>query len=886
MKNHIGPRMNANEREWGKLFYSRSFAFIRGPNIFAFLLLAALSHAAVPTPKEHLGYEPGADYKLADYNDIITYFQKLARASDRILLSEFGKTAMGKPMYIAYISAPENLKKLDQYRQISRRLALGEPAEEEARKLAAQGKAIVWIDSGLHASEVSPAQHAPELAYRMVTGEDAETQAIRRDVILLQVPVINPDGLNMISHWYRENVGTPYETAPLPFLYQKYAGHDNNRDWFMLNLAETRAVSKLLFQDWFPQILYNQHQAPQFPARIFVPPYAEPLNPNIPSAVMEGINAIGMAIKERMAREDKPGILSYLGYDAWWNGGLRSVPAFHNMHGILTEVANNSYATPRTYKVSEFPDDFTNGMSTREPSMFYERPWMGGKWGVRNAIEYMLTADFAILNLAAARHSDYLFKSYQLGRQAIERGKTAEPYAYVIPAEQWDRPTAVEMLERLAAAGIEVRRSRAPFEAGGKSYAAGSYVLPASQPFRAYLVDLLEPQVYPALGVGSNGRPKRPYDIAGWTLPMQMGVQVDRIVDRFQADLAPETGFKSEGAVKGDGPVVILDHKENAAFFGVNFLLGRNEKVQLAATGEIVLDSPYLENRGRVENFARQFGFTVELRAEAPAKMIYELKQPRVALYQPWVANADEGWTEWLLDHYGIGYTPIHNDDFRKGDLRRRFDTIILASQSARSILHGARDGEYEESEGGAKLKTILVQRPQYAGGIELDGLDQLDRFVKDGGTLIALDSATELPIEYFALPVKNVVKSSGNRFYSPGSLLRVTVDTTSPLAFGSPKNAIVFSSGGEAFTITLAPAYNRGDREIHPVVSFAAKDLLASGWVSGEKQVHRKHALVEARHGKGRVILFAFRPQFRGQSYGAFKFLLNAIYLGSAQPL
>ncbi len=262
--------------------YRCSSVFIRGPKILPLLLLAALANAAVPTPKEHLGYEPGADYKLADYNDIITYFQKLARSSDRILLSEFGKTAMGKPMYIAYISSPENLKKLDQYREISRRLALGEPAEAEARKLAAQGKAIVWIDSGLHANEVSPAQHAPELAYRMVTGEDAETQAIRRDVILLQVPVINPDGLDMISHWYRGNVGTPYETAPLPFLYQKYAGHDNNRDWFMLNLAETRAVSKLLFQDWFPQILYNQHQAPQFPARIFVPPYAEPLNPNIP----------------------------------------------------------------------------------------------------------------------------------------------------------------------------------------------------------------------------------------------------------------------------------------------------------------------------------------------------------------------------------------------------------------------------------------------------------------------------------------------------------------------------------------------------------------------------------------------------------------------------
>src|SRR5260370_123547 len=603
---------------------------------------------------------------------------------------------------------------------------------------------------------------------------------------------------------------------------------------------------------------------------------------------MEGITLIGMAIKERFARENKPGILSYLGYDAWWNGGLRSVPAFHNMHGILTETAGNLYATPRTYTPAEFPSRFTNGVATREPSMFYERPWMGGKWGVRDAIEYMLSADFAILELAAARREDYLMKSYQMARQSIESGKRGKPYAYVIAANQWDRPTAIEMLERLAQSGIEVRRSRSPFQAGGKSYAQGSYVLLAAQPFRAYLVDLLEPQAYPSLGTGANGKTKKPYDIAGWTLSMQMGVQVDRVQDRFEADLAPEPELKSEGVVVGDGPVVILDHKENAAVFAMNFFLGRNEQGRLASTGEIQIDSPYLENRSRVENFARQFGITVQLRAQAPAKIIYELKQPRLARYQSWVANPYECWTEWLLDHYGIAYTPIHNDDVRKGDLRRRFDSIILASQTAGSILHGARDGEYgndRASRGEGKVTVINVQRPEYVGGIGVEGAAQLERFTREGGRLIALDNATELPIQYFSLPVKNVVSGDGDSgFYSPGSLLRVTVDTAHPLAFGMPKNAIVFSSGGEAFEITLAPAYNHGDREIHGVASFATKDLLASGWVSGEKQVYGKHALVEARYGRGRVVLFGFRPQFRGQSYGAFKFLLNAIYLGSAQ--
>ncbi len=395
---------------------------------------------------------------------------------------------------------------------------------------------MVWIDSGLHATEVAPAQHAPELAYRMVTGETAEIRNIRQNVILMQVPVINPDGLDWVVQWYRSNVGTPYEAAPLPWLYQKYSGHDNNRDWFMLNLDETRHNTRLLFREWFPQIVYNQHQAPPFPARIFVPPYAEPLNPHVPAAVMEGINLIGAAIKERFAREGKPGILSYFGFDAWWNGGLRSVPAFHNMHGILTETALNSYATPRTYDPAQFPASFANGMPTREPSIFYERPWNGGRWGTREAIEYMLTADFAILKLAAERRSDYLWKSYQMAREAIDTGARGNPYAYLIAPDQWDSAAALEMLERLTQAGVQVRRARAPFRAADREYPVGTYVLPAAQPFRAYLMDLLEPQKYPELK-------KAPYDIAGWTLPMQMGVAAVRVDEKFSADMVPGERF-------------------------------------------------------------------------------------------------------------------------------------------------------------------------------------------------------------------------------------------------------------------------------------------------------------------------------------------------------
>ncbi len=503
----------------------------------AVFLCADVCRAAVPAPRESLGFAPGDAKKLADTAQIFGYFQSLAKSSDRIRLVEFGKSSLGKPMYVAFLSDPENLRRLDRWREISRRLALGEASESEARALAEEGKAIVWIDSGLHASEVAPAQQAPELAYRILTGEDAETRAIRRDVILLQVPVINPDGLDWVAHWYMQNVGTPYELSPLPWNYQKYAHHDNNRDWFMLNLPETRAVTRLLFQEWFPQIVYNQHQAPPFPARIFIPPYAEPLNPNIPAAVMEGINAIGATMKERFARENKPGVLSYWGFDGWWNGGLRSVPAFHNMHGILTETAGSTLGTPRKYDADDFAPAFANGMPTSQPSIFYENPWRGGKWGVREAIDYMLTADYAILTYAAARRSDFLLKSWQMARAAIDAGNRGGPYAYVLAPQQWDRPTAMEFLERLSAAGIVVERARGAFQAGGKSYPDGTFVLRAGQPFRPYLVDLVEPQKYPELRAGATGPTKKPYDIAGWTLSMQMGVALDRVNERFDANL-------------------------------------------------------------------------------------------------------------------------------------------------------------------------------------------------------------------------------------------------------------------------------------------------------------------------------------------------------------
>ncbi len=841
---------------------------LRSALVFVLFVVSSFS-ASVPTPKEHLGFTPGDDLKLADYEQISGYFQKLAKASDRIKLVEFGKSSDGRAMYAAFLSSPENLKKLDHYKEINRKLALALTTPADAARLAKEGKVFVWIDSGLHATEVAPVQQAPDLAYKLITDEGEEVRRIRQNVIVIQIPVINPDGLDMVVKWYRKNVGTPHEQAGLPWLYQKYAGHDNNRDWFMLNLPETRNVTRLLFQEWFPQIVYNQHQQPAFPARIFVPPYAEPLNPNIPASVMEGINQIGSAMAERFASENKPGVISYYGFDGWWNGGLRSVPAFHNMHGILTETAASGYGSPRTYDPKTFPVRFGNGLPTKEPSIFYQRPWMGGRWSVRDAIDYMLTADFAILDLASTRSSQFLQKAFNVANAAREsKGK---PYAYVVPPEQWDRSSSVEMVRRLALSGIEVQRAKSSFQAGGKTYSEGSLVLLAAQPFRAYLIDLLEAQKYPEIKLGSTGPTKRPYDIAGWTLSMNMGVQVDRIDESFSARLEP--------AGELGKPAASLDHRDNSSFVATAELLARNAKVRWAGDGKILV-------QGSVP-------------PDEFSKAAWELRPPRMALYEPFTANIDTGWMQWVLDAYKVPYALLHNAEF-SNKLNEKFDTIVFAMQSQTSILNGTRAGVRAPPGGsGTPPDPNSQQRPEFTGGIGGAGVAKLLEFVERGGTLIAIDRAAELPAQKFPLPVTGALRTTIGEldgppsdnpadpgYYCPGSLIRITVDNTHPIAFGMPKEAYAFAAGGQAWDINLLPELNTGDREIRSVAKYAKTNLLASGWLSGEQIVLGKNIVLEARYGKGRVVLFGFRPHFRGQSFGTFKLLLNAIYLGSAAKL
>ncbi len=859
-------------------------------SVLAAATLVAPLRAQVPRPADVFGFEPGADYHLATYEQVQAYFHRLDAASDRIKVVEIGKSTLGKPMLLAFISSEENLRQLDHWRSISERLALANDLTDvEARQLADEGKAIVWIDGGLHASEVAHGQETPLIAYDMVTDDSPEARRIRDNVVLLLMPNMNPDGLDIVASWYARNLGSPFETASLPWLYHHDVGHDNNRDWFTMFMPESRAVANQLYHVWYPQIVYNQHQSGPFPSRIFTPPFADPVNPNIPPLVVRETNLVGDAMNKRFAEEHKAGVVSRTGFDMWWNGGMRTAPYYHNQVGILTETALYEYATPHYYEPDSLPATIRGStLSAKTPSVFYPNPWKGGWWRLRDAVDYMVTSDYAVLDVAADKRDEFLYNAYRMGRDAIDKGKAGGPFAYVIPADsQWNPREAVELVNMLRRAGIEVQRATLPFQAAGRSFAAGSFVVPAAQAFRPYVIDLFEKQVYPDMRLYPGGPPEPPYDISGWTLPIQMDVGVARVEKPFQlaAEAVGDSAVVAAGSVTGTGRWgYLLSHRPNAAAIAVNRLLAAGEKVgwvmrPTSAGGRSwPAGTIAVQARGgtgdRIGALARSLGVDFVGVDAAPAGL-QPLSTPRVALYKSWVANIDEGWTRWILQQYDFPVDTLHDADVRGGALQR-YDVLILPDQSAGALLNGHATG---------------TMPAEYVGGLGVEGAAAIDRFVRAGGLLLTLDAASDFAIEQLGLPVRDATQGlESSRFFIPGTLIRITVDASEPIAFGMPDEAAAFFSRSRAFSI-VAPAAE-GDKKAAPqpvdvIARYATEDLLLSGWALGEKRyIAGQPAAVRVRHGKGDVVLIGFRPQFRAQPRGTFKLLFNALHAATVPDL
>jgi hypothetical protein len=849
------------------------------------LLLAAIPFfaSAQTPPEKFLGHQVGADRKLADYNQIKAYFEKLDQESPRLQLFTIGESTLKRPIIMAVISTEENMAKLDRYREITKKLR--DPrtlSPDEARALAAEGKAILLITCSLHASEIAASQMSMELAYKLVAGDTSfDAAKVLSDVIVLLVPSHNPDGNQMVVDWYRKYLGTKYEGGPMPWIYHHYAGHDNNRDWFMFNLSETKAVTKVLYHDWFPQIHIDEHQMGSTAARLFIPPFMDPPVPNVQPLLWRGVNLCGASMAYDLQKNGYRGVNHGRSFTGWWIGACDDTSWLHNVVGLLSEMASVRLATPIFVEPNEIPQAYYEKM------MEFPDPWPGGWWRLRDIVDYELTLSLSLVKTAALHKEDFLFNFYRMYKNSIEQVDKNQPYAFVIPAAQQDYQTTLRMIQNLMFGGVEVHQARAEFIAAGKVYPAGSFVVKMAQPYKPYAWALLERQKYPDLRQYPGGPPVPPYDNAGWTLPLQMGVSCDQVDEPFQAELekidkVPQTPLPPPDPSAG---WYVLDCRSNISYSAVFSLLKEKAEVfrsreAIKGMGFEVPPGSFLVKNGPevkkiLESLAQHGYLRVHELTDITAIPMASLKNPRIGLYQSWRSNMDEGWTRYVFDDLGVPYKTLHNDTFKgvkgkKVDLRADYDVIVFPDENPDVIKTGKRDSssEYARYFSGN-------WPPEYEGGIEKEGIEAVKAFVESGGILVTLNGACGLAMKEFQAPVRNVLeKVERTKFFCPTSLLRIDVDNTTPLGYGMPEKAAAMFSDGLALSTWVPPA--EWDRKV--VASYAERDVLLSGWLLGEDVISRRAAVVDTQYKKGRIVLIGFPCQNRAQTHGTYKFLLNAL--------
>ena len=855
-------------------------------SLFLILLTASLLSAqtVVPSPEDFFGFRMGADYKIASWPQIVNYFKLLDERSDKLRVKTLGETTEGNPFIMVIITSADNMTQLDSYKRIQRSLAKPRGLNPAAaRKLAAEGKVVAMISCNIHSTEIASSQMSLELAHQLITDESPRIINILDKVIFLLVPSLNPDGQIMVVDWYNKYLGTEYEGGRMPWLYHKYTGHDDNRDAFMVTQKETKLITRVLYHEWFPEIILDEHQMGSYGARLFVPPFTDPINPNVNPIIWREIALLGARMTMDLEEEGYSGVVSKAIYTAWWEGSFLMTPWWHNMVGLLTEAASVKVATPIFIDKSQLSGG-RRGLPEYKPQENFPNPWPGGWWRLRNLVDYELVASFSLLETAAAYKEDFLYNFYLMGKQAIEKGEKEPPFAFLIPPDQRDMITAIKMIETLMLGGVEVHKATDSFTADGITYPAGTYVILMSQPFRAYAKDMLERQEYPDIRLYPEGPPQAPYDYTGWTLPLQMGVKTVTIKSPFRAELAAiKEAEYPEGVVSGRASYAyVFSHSTNNSFTAVNRLLKDGYQVYWAKEPLKFADRSFepgaviVPVRKGIHQAMASIAKELRLNIYAANKKIsgegYLLKPLKLGLYQPWTANMDEGWTRWLLEQFEFPYKNIHNAEMRTGNLRDRYDVIIIPDDSPQQIITGRRDERPD--------RPYTPLPSPYEGGIGNEGVANLKSFVEAGGTLITFDSASNLPIESFGLPVKNVLKEiPDEEFFCPGSLLEVEVNNTQPIAFGMGEKAAACFVDSPAFA--LLPSF---DQNAKVILKYPSENPLLSGWILGEEKLFDRAALVEVENGKGRIVLIGFRCQNRAQPHGTFKLLFNSLYYGPAK--
>jgi hypothetical protein len=778
-------------------------------------VIAVAQNRSIPAPEQILGFRPGADRKLASWAQVVEYFKKLAAASDRVKFEEIGKSTMGAPFVYATISAPENLKRLDEFKEIQRQLAdpriIGSPtspalADRKASALITRGKTIVAITCGIHSTEVGSYLSSMLIAYRLASSNEPEIQEILQNTIILLVPSTNPDGVDIVNNWYQRTLGTPYEGTDPPELYHKYTGHDDNRDWYAFTQVETQLVVDKILNVWHPQIVHDVHQQGAYGSRLFLPPYMQPVEPNVPKQIVEGYTELGNYIAKEMRGAGFKGITTDSTYDAW--SPSRAYSHYHGGVRILSETASCRLATPITVKFHQLRPG--EGYDPRKEATNFGPVWQGGEWHLRDITNHMTSAAFFLLKHAAQNREHWLERFYEIGKEAVRPTKPGELFAIIVP-KATHRPDVLEILFR---AGVEVEEPL-PFTAEGVKYPDDTAVIRMSQPYAEFAKAVLEVQHYPDLR-DNSGRPIPPYDVTAHTLSLLMNVEPVFVHRPFEYTVPKGRGF---AGCTGGGPI-----------------------------------------------------------------------ERTVGLYKSHVANIDEGWTNWVMEHGRpfhllLHYSAIEDQEIRSANLVSKYNVIIIPDQTRLGILNGHKPG---------------TMPPEYTGGLGAEGVKALREFVEQGGTLVCLNRASDFAIDQFKLPVRDVVDGLPRTdFYVPGSILRIELDTTDPMTSGMPKKSIAWAENSPVFEVLSAgsadgssalsakreqPQTADGTSEFPaPRVKVIAwypkdKDPLLSGWLLGADRIKGKAALVEVGTGKGRIILFGFRPQYRGQSLATYPLFFNAI--------
>lgn len=761
--------------------------------------LSVFAQTKIPAPRDVLGFTPGDDRKLASWAQTVEYFKKLDAASNRVTFEEIGKTTEGKPFVYATISAPANLQKLAFYREIQKKLAdprLIESNDKAAQQLIKQGKTIVLITCGIHSTEVGSYLSAMLIAERLANAEDAETRKILENTIILLVPSLNPDGVDIVKNWYDKTLGTPFEGTNPPELYQKYVGHDNNRDWYAFTQTETQLTVDKIHNVWRPQIVHDIHQQGATGARMFVPPYLAPVEPNVPPQITEGFTELGNFIAEDLRRKGFQGITTDSSYDAWTPA--RAYSHYHGGVRILSETASARIASPVNIKFEDLRGDL--GYDAKKESTNFKPVWQGGEWKLRDITNYMTTAAFSLLKHSSDNRERWLTRFYQIGKEAVRPRKDGELFAFIIDLKESRYFYALEPI--LKRGGVEIE-AVGQFTLNGKTYPNGTPVIRMAQPYGNFAKALLETQKYPNL-LNKEGNPIPPYDVTAHTLSLLMQVKVEAAYSPIDFPKAPNGN-------------------------GIGMGMGGG-----------------LQCRG-----------TFNYRT-----------------YQSNIASMDEGWTRWAFDkrsyflplknYCNAKHSSIKDNEIRTGNLSANTNTIVFADQSPAQILNGYAKGAMPE---------------ELTGGVGAEGVANLRKFVEDGGTAIFLNRASNFAIEQFKLPVKDVTQGTARKdFFIPGSILRTELDTTHPIAKGMPQQSIAWFENSPVFEIQTDPLALTNNFRIIARYPANANEILLSGWALGAERIAGKAALVEFTIGKGKVILFGFRPQYRGQSLATFPLLFNAI--------